>query len=350
MSQPATSSLSILVTRLSHIGDCLLTLPMVDAIKQQLPDARVCWAVESPSHKLLELHPAVDELIVVPKRWAAKPSCWLPLRQRLRQQKFDVVIDPQGITKSAALGWLSGARKRIGIRGRWGRELSPWLNNCLVTTQASHVVDRSIELLAGLDLDVDRFQRRFQLPVCSQAQARIDRWLLRGPDQADFSRDQFAVINPGGTWASKRWEMDRFGKLASELNRQHSWSSVIVWAGSEEREMAEQIHRVAGGAAVIAEETSLTELGALCHRAGFFIGSDTGPLHLATAVGTPCVGLYGTTRPEESGAWGPQHIAIQKWYQSGSCRQRRKRHQRRHAGYSSGRRFEWLSDDDLPAT
>ncbi len=87
--------------------------------------------------------------------------------------------------------------------------------------------------------------------------------------------------------------------------------------------MAAHIHRVAGNAAVIAQETSLTELAALCHRAGFFIGSDTGPLHLATAVGTPCVGLYGTTRPEESGAWGPQHIAIQKWYQSGSCRQRR---------------------------
>jgi len=297
---------------------------MLNAIRRKYPNAFIGWAIESPTHKLLDLHPGIDELIPIPKGWAGKPSCWRELRERFGQYQFEIAIDPQGISKSAALGWISGAKKRIGIRGRWGRELSPLLNNCLVETKSSHLVDRSLELVGALDEEspntnsVDKPIVEFGLPTCTQSSA----WLDKSLDHSKLG-SCFALINPGGSWASKRWEIERFGAVASYLKRQQGLTSLVVWAGEQEREMAQTIYEFAPEASVIAPKTDLRQLAALCDRAAFFIGGDTGPMHLANAMGTPCIGLYGPTRPEESGAYGPQNIAIQKWYQSGSCRKRR---------------------------
>ena len=274
----------------------------------------------------LSLVSEIDHIVEVPKSWMGKLKHWRSLRQEFRRHKIDVAIDPQGITKSAALGWISGARKRIGIRGRWGRELSPWLNNKLIETRSSHVVDRSVELVAGLSDEAvqNEFQpleAELKLPVSAQSQTKIDQWLEQTLT-AGLS-DQFVLINPGGSWASKRWEVERFGEVAAELRTRLGLPSVVVWAGDEEQQMANKIVSTSEGAAVIACSTSLREMAALAYRAKFFLGGDTGPMHIATAVGTPCVGLYGTTRPEESGAYGDQHEAVQKWYQAGSCRERR---------------------------
>lgn len=309
----------ILITRLSAIGDCVLTLPVLAAIRKQFPNAFIAWAVESPSNQLLKLHPDLDELILIPKGWAGKPKCWFELSRKLKSYDFDAAIDPQGISKSALLGWLSGASKRIGIRGRWGRELSPFLNNRLVETKSLHVVERSMELLTELGIP-NRDFRNLQtgLPVCPESLKTIETHL-----SSIQINKPFVLLNPGGSWASKRWEMDRFGSVASYLKRHHDLTSVIVWAGDKEQEMAQAIHNFDTKASIIAPKTSLTELAALTTKALFFFGSDTGPLHIASVMGTPCIGLYGTTRPEESGAYGQQHIAIQKWYQSGSCRKRR---------------------------
>lgn len=318
----------ILITRLSHIGDCLLTLPLVNAIVDQMPTVRISWAVESPTQQLLSLHPNVHRIISIPKGWLGKPQAWLGVRQQLREEPVDAVVDPQGISKSAALGWLSGAKTRIGIQGRWGREMSPWLNNRLVETQHPHIVDRSIELIAGLNLDPDATRPRFDLPVCEQAKKETSQWLRQVATDSDFDADRIAIINPGGTWASKRWEMDRFGEFACHAKSQHNITSIIVWAGDEERRMANEIHQSAqahgvNNATVVACPTSLRQLAALESQALFFVGGDTGPLHLANAVGTPCIGLYGTTRPIDSGAYGSRNHAVQAWYQDGTCRERR---------------------------
>ncbi len=305
----------ILITRLSHIGDCLLTLPMLNAMRDNHPDAFVAWAVESPTHHLLKNHPGIDQLISIPKGWLGKPAAWKPLRNELRSLKFDIAIDPQGLTKSAMLGWLSGAANRVGAKGQWGRELSPWLNNRLVRPQATHVVERSMELLAGIGMEAADI--RFELPTDAHSDRSIGQWLQ------EKSLDCFAVINPGGSWASKRWENERFGSVASHLFNEHGLRTVVTWAGIEELEMAEQIVALNPVGSVLAGRTNLPELQSLLAQASFFVGCDTGPMHLATAVGTPCVGLYGTTRPEDSGAYGAQNIAVQKWYQSGSCKKRR---------------------------
>jgi ADP-heptose:LPS heptosyltransferase len=312
----------ILITRLSHIGDCVLTLPMVNRIKDRFPKSVISWAIEAPTQKLLAGHRAVDEFIVVPKAWMKSPSAWRDLRKQFKQRKFDIAIDPQGITKSAMLGWLSGAKTRIGIKGQWGRELSPWLNNRLVETRETHLVDRSLELLNAMTGGRSEIrERRFEFPLPEDAIEFCETF------QATQQLPSFAVINPGASWASKRWDNERFGSVGSWLFRHQGIRSVLTWAGSEEETMVNQIAAFDPDAFVIAPPTNLPQLAAFLCRAKMFIGCDTGPLHIAAAVGTPCVGLYGTTRPRDSGAWPhaqpTPHVAVQKWHQSGSCRKRR---------------------------
>lgn len=326
MDGTVSKSPTILITRLSHIGDCVLTLPMLDRIKQIYPGSKIVWAVESPTQQLLSLVPEIDHIVKVPKSWMSHWRHWRDLRKELLQQRIDIAIDPQGITKSSALARISGAKTRLGLKGRWGRELSTWLNNRLVETESSHIVDRSVELVNGLAAEKqNEFQSRdfdFKLPVCPDSQMKIDQW-LEEIRNGYFESESFVLINPGGSWASKRWEVDRFGELAVEIKREFGLPSVIAWAGEEEQGMAIQIVAGSKGSAVMACATTLRELAALAKRAKFFVGSDTGPMHIAAAVGTPCVGLYGPTWPEESGAYGDQHQAVQKWYQAGSCRERR---------------------------
>ena len=324
MNSNHTQKPRFLITRLSHIGDCVLTLPLVNRLRDRFPQAFIAWAIESPSDKLLAHHESVDRFIRVPKGWLKQPSAWKDLRSQFRELNFDIAIDPQGITKSAALAWISGAKKRIGIKGQWGRELSPWLNNQLVTTQSSHLVDRSLELLAAVDTELASVMNEpveFRLKITDSAKSFVDNWL----DEIRLAR--FAVINPGASWKSKRWVTERFGAVASYVFRHHGIKSVVTWAGEAEQSMAETICGVDPEACIIAPKTDLHQLTALIEKAHCFIGCDTGPLHISAAVDTPCIGLYGTTRAQDSGAYPfaepTPHIAIQKWYQSGSCRKRR---------------------------
>ncbi len=312
----------ILVTRLSHIGDCILTLPMVNRLREMLPESQIVWAIESPTQKLLAEHGSVDEFIVVPKSWMKSPANWLSLGRKLRQYNFDICIDPQGITKSAMLGWLSRAKVRIGASGRWGRELSTWLNNRLIEPTATHLADRSLELLSQISgSDAQAGIHSYDLPIPEQALITANR--LCNQNQLE----QYAVINPGASWPSKRWDTQRFGSAGSYLYRNRLIRSVLTWAGPEEKAMALEIAQFDPDAFVVAPPTTLPQLAAVISKASIFVGCDTGPLHIAAAVGTPCVGLYGTTRPQDSGAWPyaapTPHVAVQKWHQSGSCRKRR---------------------------
>ena len=317
----------ILITRLSHIGDCILTLPVLCALRKKYPQAFIAWAVEKPTGQLLELHPDLDQLIDIPKGWLGKPAIWSSVRAQLRSLEFDIVIDPQGLTKSSMLGWIAGAKRRMGLKGTWGRELSKWLNNELVETEASHIVDRSLEMLKPLGIEHEQTEVAFNLPVDGESNQFIQSFL-----EAQQIQRPFAIINPGASWASKRWNDSGFAAVANYLQQQHGMTSVISWAGAHELNMAQAVATIAEKTAgpdatkpstVIAPRTSLRQYAALCDCSNLFIGSDTGPMHIATAMGVRCIGLYGTTRPEDSGAYGPQHVAVQKWYQDGTSRERR---------------------------
>ncbi len=240
----------------------------------------------------------------------------LALRRRLRGLRFDIAIDLQGLTKSAVAARLSGARRRIGYEGRDGRELSRWLNNVLVPATRTHVVDRNLELLAPLGIANPAV--RFDLDD-SASDARRAREIVA----AERLGERFGVINPGAGWPSKLWPADRYAQVARHLGQRHALRSLVVWAGDQERRWAEQIVAGSAGFAALAPPTSLRELAAVTRMATLFVGSDTGPLHLAVAVGTPSVGLFGPMPAERNGPYGPEHVAVQQVCLTGTSRERR---------------------------
>ena len=306
----------ILICRLSAIGDCILTMPLASALRRQFPGAFIAWAVQGASAPLVEEHPAVDLAIKISKQELRSPLELWRLRQRLRSQRFDLSIDPQGLTKSALVSWLAGAPRRIGFARPVGREISPWLQTQLVQSRQPHVVDRYLELLEPLGIKADKAEFRF--PASPAACGKLAPFLNQ-----PLLQHGFAVVNPGAGWDSKLWPAERYGEVAEYLANSHRLSTVVVWAGDRELAWGEEIVARASGHAILAPKTSLLELGELLRNACLFVGSDTGPLHMAVAVGVSCVGIYGPTRPEECGPYGPGHRAVQAFYQSGSARQRR---------------------------
>lgn len=308
----------ILICRLSHIGDCVLTLPMLKLLRQSYPNAHIAWAVENPTPQLLANHPDLDEVITIPKGWLKKPGTILQVRRELKARKFDISVDPQSIAKSALLARLSGAKTRLGFKGPHGRELSPWFNNRTLQPKSSHLVDRSLELLTCLDLELPQ-QAVFDLPIRETAHCYVENFLK----ERGLKDNRFVVCNPGASWPSKRWETERFGQVAKRLNKETQLSTVVTWAGDSELEMAMSICAGSEGTAILAPKTDLQQLAALCSAGDLFIGCDTGPLHLAAAMGTVCIGMYGPTRPQDSGAYGTHHFAIQNKYHAGTSRERR---------------------------
>jgi ADP-heptose:LPS heptosyltransferase len=283
-----------------------------------MPQAFIGWVVEGRSGDLLDGHPALDELIRVPRRWLTSPREIWRLRQKLRALEFDTTIDLQCLTKSAIAAWLSGARRRIGKAGEDGRELSRWFHNELVQAGGAHVIDHYLDLLQPLGIASPAVE--FDLPERPVDVRAIDGFLR----EVGLSADRFVIVNPGAGWPSKQWPAERYGELTRRLLIEHGLPSVAAWAGNEERRQAEGIVAGSGGAARLAPPTTLTELAALARRAALFVGSDTGPMHLAVAVGTPTISLHGPSRAEWCGAYGPQNIRLQVRYEEGTSLERRR--------------------------
>lgn len=306
----------ILVCRMSAIGDCILTMPMLCALRDHFPRAYLAWIVERGPAPLLKDHGCLDQLIVVDKGWLKSPREVLRIRQQLRALEFDIALDPQSLTKSSLVAWLSGASQRIGFAKPRGRELSLWLNSQRMIATEAHLVDAQLQLLEPLGITQPRV--RFAVPRDELAESTMNTAL-----QALHLGCPFATINVGAGWDSRLWPPQNYGRVAKHVAQRDRLPSLVVWSGDRERSWAEEVVTHSGGNAVLAPPTRLTELAALLRRSRLFVGSDTGPMHLAAAIGIPCVSLHGTTRPEVSGPYGQHHIPLQTRYQAGTSRQRR---------------------------
>jgi heptosyltransferase I len=308
----------IIMVRLSAIGDVIHAMPVACALREHFPTGYLAWAVEDRAAELVEGHPAIDERIVVPRGWLRSPARAWQLRRQLKLVAFDTAIDIQGLSKSAALAWLSGAKQRIGMDGRWGREVSRWLNNELVDTDGLHAIERGLKLLEPLGIRSPAVS--FNVP-CTAADREAATELIHrlGLDGG------FVFIVSGAGWPSKLWPIDRYAAVAAYLGRRWKLASLLIWGNDAERTRAELIIAAAEGHAKLLPKVTLRQLAAVARLARFAIGSDTGPLHLAAAAGTACIGLYGPWPADKHGPYGPQHINLQKLSMEGTT------HQRRHA-------------------
>ncbi len=314
ISQRKAASPRFLLVRLSAVGDCLQTMPLACAVKQHWPDAHLTWVVEKGAAPLVSACDAVDSVITLPKGFAKSPRVLLRLRRALGEQPFHFSLDPQGLLKSGLVAWLSSAKRRIGFARPIARELNPWFQTERVCSQARHRIPQYLDLLRPLA--VDHSQVRFGLKIPHAAQSAVADFINQSPLRAGY-----IVLNSGAGWDSKRWPLDRYGALARELQT-HRMPCVVAWGGEQEHAWAKTIVEQSHGTAILAPPTSLLELAALLQRARLFIGSDTGPLHLAAALGTPCVALFGASSAVACGPYGHNHISLQKAFDESAGRRR----------------------------
>jgi lipopolysaccharide heptosyltransferase I len=307
-------SMKVAVVKLSSIGDVVHALPVAVALKRSSAALQVSWIAEAREAALLAGHPAIDEVIVAdtrgwrrarPRLTAARAA--LGVTRALRRRGFDVAIDLQGLIKSGLLTAATRAPRRIGFAAPFRRERPSALftnENVRPPASARHVVDQYLALLRPLGITDTAVE--FGIPIDAAAETRADELLARAGIKA---HDRLVLVNPGAGRPNKRWPVERFRELARRLADEVGARVVLLWGPGEE----DDARAVAAGAAgaLIAPPTTLRELVALARRARLVIAGDTGPLHIAAAVGTPCVGFYGPTSGVRNGPYGAGHRVLQ---------------------------------------
>jgi heptosyltransferase-1 len=310
-----------LVVRLSSIGDVVHTLPALAALRRHGWEAG--WIVEPPARPLLEESPLLDQVVTAPRARAFSGGEALSVLRALRGRGYDVALDFQGLWKSAAWARLCGAARVVGYDRRSRREPSSAVlvgERVAPPTGPRHVIDKNLALLAPLGIDAVGL-REFPLPLSAEAVARVDE------GTRDLEGRPFVLLNPGGGWPSKLWPAERFGALARGLAAR-GLPSLVTW-GPGEKALAEGVVSSSGGAAGVAFPTTLLDYVELARRARLVIAADTGPLHLACAVGTPVVALFGPTDPARNGPFAPADVVVRR---EPSCAPCYRRGCRRHVG------------------
>ncbi len=309
-----------LLVRLSSIGDVVHTLPALFALTRAGHEAG--WIVEPAARPLLEGHPLLGAgaFEAPAARGFALGQAW-PIVARLRGAAFDAALDFQGLWKSAAWARFSGAPRVIGFTGAFRREPASALlvaERVEQPPQARHVIDKNLALLRLFGIEALGL-REFPLPDLS-AEARRVEDRLRALPRGAAARGSFVILNPGGGWESKLWPAERFGALARALTE--DGVRTLVTFGPGEEGLADRIVQASGGAAQKGFPTTLREYVELARRARLVVAADTGPLHLACAVGTPVVALFGPTDPERNGPFSTEDRVVRRTPACAPCYRR----------------------------
>jgi ADP-heptose:LPS heptosyltransferase len=228
----------------------------------------------------------------------------------LRRGHYDVALDLQGLLKSAVLARSSGASRVIGFSSRYLRERlarpfytevhDPGGGGMYAADETTHVVRVNLGLLEPLGLTVSTPE----FPIES-----VDSQVAR--EIRDRTGGRYALLNPGAAWPNKRWPPSRLGEVARSLSEQHGLPSIVLWGPGEEP-LASAVVAAACGVARLSPRTSMADLVALVRGAALMVSGDTGPAHIAAAVGTPLVGIYGPTRPARNGPWSAGDVTVSR--------------------------------------
>jgi lipopolysaccharide heptosyltransferase I len=303
--EPEMAAPRFLIVRLGSLGDIVHTLPAVHALHEAHPDARIDWIVESRWRPLLEGNPDITEVLAFDK---ATWQGWRTAIARLRANLYTSSIDFQGLWKSALLARFSGAEKRFGFAGEYAREGgASVLYTLRVRPEGKHVIEHNLSLVAAADAGKKRLaDAQFPLRISPEAEAAVQKQL------AAQGIEEYFVLCPGGGWVSKCWPAERYGHLHRRIVMQPEFSGLrgVVNFGPGEKKLAEAVRLVADQPEPILLSLELSQLMALIRRAKFLVGGDTGPLHLAAAMGVPVVALFGPTDPARNGPFNPADIVI----------------------------------------
>ncbi len=325
--------MKILIVRLSALGDIVHALPVLAAIKKAKPDAEVDWLVEENYAPILSIVSGLHRRVIV------RASCsfstpeavsfggllgYRNAAKHLWNRDYDAALDLQGLIKSAVWARASMATRIIGFDAPNLREpQAAFLYSETVTPQANrpsghqairpsgerangptgdHVIQKNLSILSALGIQPAAMEMPMQPHASADTAAAID--------TAGGSLG-YIVLNPGAAWPNKRWPPTKFGALAAALQDRTGLRTLVTW-GPSERALADAVVTASDGAASLAPATSVSDLAVLMREAALVVSGDTGPLHIAAAMGTPLIGLYGPTWPERNGPWDPKDVVISR--------------------------------------
>lgn len=297
------ASPKILIIRLGSLGDILHALPAFAGLRASFPNAKIDWLVGKNAEFLLSAIPGIDTVRVLdtdalgqsPMSWAAWNQAWRVI-QDLRSQHYDFSLDLQGLMKTAFIGALSGSRTRLGFSKKLVREPpAHWFYH-----QTLREPGRQLHVLILNQMLAELIGAHSLNPTLNFLVPEED---LRRVDSlpANERLKDFVVINPGGGWPTKRWDPKRYGDLAAKI--QETGLPVVVTTGPGEEAFFDIIAERCGNVPPRHLQLSFLQLIPLLRKAHLLIGGDTGPFHLACALGTPVVGIFGPASPVRNGPW-----------------------------------------------
>jgi heptosyltransferase-1 len=314
--------LRILIVRTSAMGDVVHALPVLTALRRHLPKARIGWVVEEAMAPVLAGHPDLDELIPVRLRhWGKQPFTRRTVRElagffgTLDRFAPEITLDLMGNHKAGAISALTLCDRRIGAARRFRREPSSavWISEA-VTPRGAHAVDRMLSLLDGLDLPAE---------PADFGPDKIFRGDLPAAAREIFAAhpEPFLLIHPGAGWPNKIYPPERWGEVAQRLREATGLSTLVAMARGEEK-LAATVEATGGGAARAVAAPDLPTLAALLRQARLVLGGDSGPTHLAHALGTPILMVMGPTDPERNGPYGAPDRALWRQLPCSFCHRR----------------------------
>jgi heptosyltransferase-1 len=292
---------SFLIIRLGSLGDVIHGIPAAAALRQHFPDARLDWVVDPKYVELLSLVEGLDRCIPFNPRDLLKGAQAWTMLGDLRKTQYDAVIDLQGLLKSAVLARLAGGRRTIGFSKPHLREpqASALYTETIDPGSAPHVIDKALGLVRAVGVTTSVINFPLRIPRTAVAATVATR----------FGGDGYTLMNPGAAWPNKRWPPARFGAVAAALQRERGLRSLVMWGPGEES-LALAAARASSGAAEVAPPAAIADIVAIAHGARVMVSGDTGPLHIAGAVGTPLVALFGPTSAERNGPWAKADVTL----------------------------------------
>lgn len=305
--------MNILVVRLGALGDLVHTVPAAAALRRAFPGAQIHWLVEAEHRTVVDLVTVVDRVIPLE---APTLAAWTTVVRILRATSYDLAIDFQGLLKTAILARASGAARVIGlsiwhVRGTSARSFS----SDETAPERGHVMYENLRLLSAARVD-DAAHQTLQFPLATVESPALE------AIRARLGRRRFALLNAGSAWPNKRWMPGAFGDVAAFLQSACELTPVIVWGPGEEA-LAHAVAASSSGSAIVAPPTDVADLVALSRASALVVSGDTGPLHVAIAVGAPTVSIFGPTDPIRNGPIDESDIALSR-YESCGCRYERR--------------------------
>jgi len=308
----------ILVIKLKQPGDVLVSSPVLAALKEAWPHSKVSYLVPKGTEEMIADHPLLDQVYVAERRGGTWSRTLAFLRE-LRRARFDLVLELSGGDRGAISARITGAQERLGF-GYGGRAF--WHRFCFTRLLPPpplrmHLVEHNLEILRALGIEPRA--PRLQFFLKPEVETSIQELLA----SHSLSPKKFVVMHPGAGWRFKCWTPEGYARVIEVL--QVTTNLKVVLTGSKaphEQELVAAILKESRSAPInLVGRLTLKELGALIAQARFFFGVDSAPMHLAAAVGTPAVALFGPSGDFNWGPWGEGHLVIKKDWDCLPCGQ-----------------------------